>query len=125
MDFGFEIIMGFAMNIDKLDLVNLLGLVMDKIVELQIFLTLRKLFQNYEQYGFGLKKKLDFAMDIDNFFGKVMNKIMEYPRYFAKVHRKIRAWNLWQIMKSLLHRKSGNLSQKPYFKAKIAKSPKP
>ena len=26
----------------------------------------------------GLKKKLDFAMDIDNFFGKVMNKIMEY-----------------------------------------------
>ena len=51
---------------------------MDKIVELQIFLTLRKLFQNSEQYGFGLKKKLDFAMDIDNFFGKVMNKIMEY-----------------------------------------------
>ena len=56
---------------------------MDKIVELQIFFTLRKLFQNFEQYGFGLKKKLDFAMDIDklnlaNLLGKVMNKIMEY-----------------------------------------------
>ena len=51
---------------------------MDKIVELQIFLTLRKLFQNFEQYSFALKKKFDFAMDIDNFFGKVMNKIMEY-----------------------------------------------
>ena len=51
---------------------------MDKIVELHIFLTLRKLFQNFKQYGFGLKKKFDFAMDIDNFFGKVMNKIMEY-----------------------------------------------
>ena len=56
---------------------------MDKIVELQIFLTLRKLFQNFEQYGFGLEKKFDFAMDIDklnlaNLLGKVMNKIMEY-----------------------------------------------
>ena len=83
MNFGFEIIMGFAMNIDKLDLVNFLGLVMDKIVELQIFLTLRKLYQNFEQYGFGLEKKFDFAMDIDklnlaNLLGKVMNKIMEY-----------------------------------------------
>ena len=43
MDFGFEIIMGFAMNIDNLDLANFLGLVMDKIVDLQIFLTFRKL----------------------------------------------------------------------------------
>ena len=54
---------------------------MDKIVELQIFLTLRKLFQNFEQYGFGLKKKLDFVMDklnLANLLGKVMNKIMEY-----------------------------------------------
>ena len=51
---------------------------MEKIVELQIFLTFGKLYQNFEQYGFGLEKKIDFAMDIDNFFGKVMNKIMEY-----------------------------------------------
>ena len=51
---------------------------MEKIVELQICLTFRKLYQNFEQYGFGLEKKFDFAMDIDNFFGKVMNKIMEY-----------------------------------------------
>ena len=63
-------------------------------------MTLRKLLQNFVQYGFGLKKKLDFAMDIDklnlaNLLGKVMNKIMEY-----------------QI-----------ICQKTYFKAKIAKSP--
>ena len=56
---------------------------MEKIVELQIFLTFRKLYQNFEQYGFGLEKKFDFAMDIDklnpaNLLGKVMNKIMEY-----------------------------------------------
>ena len=83
---------------------------MYKIVEMQIFLTLRKLFQNFEQYGFGLKKKLDFAMDIDNFFGKVMNKIMEYQIFCQSAQK---------------DRKSGNLSQKPYFKAKLAKSPKP
>ena len=56
---------------------------MDKIVELQIFFNLRNLFQNFEQYGFGLEKKFDFAMDIDklnlaNLLGKVMNNIMEY-----------------------------------------------
>ena len=73
---------------------------MEKIVELQIFLTFRKLYQNFKQYGFGLEKKFDFAMDIDklnlaNLLGKVMNKIMEY-----------------QI-----------ICQKTYFKAKIAKSP--
>ena len=92
MDFGFKIIMGFAMNIDNLDLANFLGLVMDKIVELQIFLTLRKLFQNFEQYGFGLEKKFDFAMDIDklnlaNLLGKVMNKIMEYQIFCQSVQK--------------------------------------
>ena len=38
MDFGFENKMDFAMNIDKLDLANLVGEVMDEIVEFQIFL---------------------------------------------------------------------------------------
>ena len=71
------------MAIDKVNLANVMGEVMDKIVEFQIFLTFRKLYQNFEQYGFGLEKKFDFAMDIDklnlaNLLGKVMNKIMEY-----------------------------------------------
>ena len=78
---------------------------MEKIVELQIFLTFRKLYQNFEQYGFGLEKKFDFAMDIDklnlaNLLGKVMNKIMEYQpdaKYFAKVYRKIKAWKSWNL----------------------------
>ena len=38
MDFGFEQIMDFAMNIDKLNLVNLVGKVMYMIMEYQIFL---------------------------------------------------------------------------------------
>ena len=38
MDFVFENIMDFAMNIDKLVLANLVGEVMDKIVEFQICL---------------------------------------------------------------------------------------
>jgi len=38
MDFGFEIIM----DIDKLDLANLVGEVIDKIVEFQIVFILRK-----------------------------------------------------------------------------------
>ena len=36
MDFGFNIIMGIAMNIDKLDLANLVGKVMNKIMEYQM-----------------------------------------------------------------------------------------
>ena len=56
---------------------------MEKIVELQIFLTFRKLYQNFEQYGFGLEKKFDFAMDIDklnlaNLLGKVMNNEQDH-----------------------------------------------
>ena len=38
MDFDFENIMEFAMDIDKLNLANLVGKVMDKIMEYQIFL---------------------------------------------------------------------------------------
>ena len=37
MVFGFEKIMDFAMDIDKLNLANLVGKVMDKIMEYQIF----------------------------------------------------------------------------------------
>ena len=40
--YGFEKIMDFAMNIDKLNLANLVGEVMDEIVEFQIFFTFRK-----------------------------------------------------------------------------------
>ena len=38
MVFGFENIMDFAMDIDKLTLANLVGKVMDKIMEYQMFL---------------------------------------------------------------------------------------
>ena len=37
MDFGSLKIIDFAMNTDKLDLANLVGKVMDKIMEYQIF----------------------------------------------------------------------------------------
>ena len=37
MVFYFEIIMDFALNIDKLNLANLVGKVMDEIMEYQIF----------------------------------------------------------------------------------------
>ena len=65
---------------------------MEKIVELQIFLTFRKLYQNFEQYGFGLEKKFDFAMDIDklnlaNLVGKGMDKIIEYQISWCKIVR--------------------------------------
>ena len=39
MDFDFKNIIDFAMNIDKLDLANLVGKVMDEIVEFQNYLT--------------------------------------------------------------------------------------
>ena len=39
MDFDFENIIDFAMNIDKLDLANLVAKVMDEIVEFQNYLT--------------------------------------------------------------------------------------
>ena len=38
MDFDFENIMEFAMDIDKLNLVNLVGKEMDKIMEYQLLL---------------------------------------------------------------------------------------
>ena len=37
MNIGFEKIMDFAVNIDKLDLANLAGEVMDEIMEFQFF----------------------------------------------------------------------------------------
>ena len=42
MDFGFENIMDLAMNIDELDMANLVGKGMDKIMEFKIFLPSEK-----------------------------------------------------------------------------------
>ena len=42
IDIGHEKIVDFAMNIDKLNLANLVGEVMDKIMEFQNFLYLQK-----------------------------------------------------------------------------------
>ena len=42
MDFGFNIMIDFTLNIDKLNLANLVGEVMDKIMEFQNFLYLQK-----------------------------------------------------------------------------------
>ena len=40
MDFGFENIMDFAINIDKLHMANLVGKGMDEIIKFKIFLFL-------------------------------------------------------------------------------------
>ena len=45
MDFGFAIIIDFAMNTDKMNLAYLVGKVMDEIINFQILLTFRKLYQ--------------------------------------------------------------------------------
>ena len=55
MVFGIgKIINYFAMNIDKLDLTNLVGEVMDKIVELKILITFRELYIPLGQIGWFL-----------------------------------------------------------------------
>ena len=43
MDYGFENRMDFAMYIDRLDLANLVGKVLDKIVEFKIFIYHQKI----------------------------------------------------------------------------------
>ena len=48
MDFGFE----KMMDIHNLDLANLVGEVIDKIVEFQIFFTFRKLYQKVKLHAF-------------------------------------------------------------------------
>ena len=53
MDFGFENIIDFTMNIDKLNLADLVGERMDEIVEFQI-LYIQKIYQKIQQYGFWL-----------------------------------------------------------------------
>ena len=61
---------------------------------------------------FGFENIMDFTIDIDklnlaNLVGKVMDKIMVVPDYFAIVYRKIKARDLLKITKpQLLHRKS-------------------
>ena len=49
-----EIKMNFAMNIDKLNLANLVGEVMDKIVEFLIFFKSRNLYKKVKLHGFWL-----------------------------------------------------------------------
>ena len=53
MDFGFENIIEFTKNIDKLNLANLVGEGMDEIVEFRIFY-IQKIYQKVQQYGFWL-----------------------------------------------------------------------
>ena len=52
MDFGFAIIIDFAMNTDKMNPAYLVGKVMDEIINFQILLTFRKLYhyQNMAHY---------------------------------------------------------------------------
>ena len=82
MGFCFEKIMDLAMNIKKLVLANLVGEVMDKILEFRSILTFRTLIQKAKQNGFDCKKIMDSTMDIDklnltNLVGKVMDEILE------------------------------------------------
>ena len=56
---------------------------MDKIMELQIFLPSENYTKRSNNMVSGLKKIMDFVMDIDklnlaNLMGKVMDEIMEY-----------------------------------------------
>ena len=44
------------MNIDKLNLANLVGEVIDKIVEFHIFFFFRKLYQNVKEHAFLLQE---------------------------------------------------------------------
>ena len=80
MDFDFEKITDFAMNINKLDLANLVGKVMDEIVGSRFFLPSENYTKRSNSMVFGFKKKMGFAMDIDklaNLVGKVIDEIME------------------------------------------------
>ena len=90
------------MHIDKLNLANLVGKVVDKITEYQTFYTLRKLYQRTNSF----EKQMDFAMDIDK---------LNLPNLVGKVP-KIKAWDLQIITKPLLHWKyKKKLFKKPYF----------
>ena len=57
MDFGFEKIMDFIMNIDKLKLANL-----DKIEEFQFCLPSENYTKRSNTMVFGVEKTMDFAM---------------------------------------------------------------
>ena len=90
MNFGVENIIDLAMNIDKLNLATLVGEVMDKIVEFQIFFYLQKIYQKVKSMVFGFENIMDFLMEIDklnlaNLVGKVMmDKIMEYQIFLPR-----------------------------------------
>ena len=101
MGIGFEKVIDFAMKIDKLNLDNFVGEVLDKTVEFQIFYLhllpswifyLQKIIPKVKQRGFLLWKMMDFAMDIDklhldNLVAKVMDDIMEYQNFCQRVQK--------------------------------------
>ena len=53
------------MNIDKLNMANLVGEVMDKIVEFHIFFPSGNYTKGSNNMVFGFEKLMDFALDID------------------------------------------------------------
>ena len=133
MDFGLKNIRDFATNIDKLNLADLVAEVIDKIMEFHILLNFRKLHQKVKQHGYGFKKILAFVLDVDKLTlaylvatprGEADGRDHGVPEFRTKMYKKIKARDLQKIIKPSPHRKSQNLSQKPFFKATIAKPPK-
>ena len=86
--------MDFTVNIDRLHLANLLGEVMDKIIEFQKFWPSENYTKRSNSMVFGFEKLMDFAMDIyklnlAKMVGKVMDKIMEYQIFCRSVQKNI------------------------------------
>ena len=72
MDFGFAIRMDFAMNTDKLNLVNLVGKVMDEIVKF-VFI---KSYQEVKQHRLWLWDHKSDKLNLANLVGKVIDDII-------------------------------------------------
>ena len=77
------------MNIDKLNMANLVGEVMDKIVEFHIFFPSGNYTKGSNNMVFGFEKLMDFVMDIDKFnlavlAGQVTDKSMECQIFLPK-----------------------------------------
>ena len=68
MDFGFAIRMDFAMNTDKLNLVNLVGKVMDEIVKF--------VYQEVKQHRLWLWDHKSDKLNLANLVGKVIDDII-------------------------------------------------
>ena len=98
--------MDFRFGIDKLNLANLVGEVMDKIVE---FLSSENDIDTKRSNSmvFGFEKIMDIALDIDklnlaNLMGKVVDKIMEYQIFLPKCTEKIKA-SIFQKTSTKIH----------------------